>query len=176
VEFTGYAGVSRIEIKTLTQTKTDPVIAALLGVSESLQIVHALQYSPTFAGRISWLIRRGIVHASVSRGFTPGNGLFAASSSTAVLGGDSYTGLRRWSASVQGSFNDSRSLTGLVGKYRSTSAGITLSRKIIGAAHFVSQYSARVYDSPDFSRYRRVVHEGSIGIGFTPGEIPLRIW
>ena len=176
VEFSGYAGLSRIENKNISTTTLDPVIAALLGITQSTQILHSIERTPAFGGRVAWRVPRAVVHASVRRGFSPGNGLFAASTSLAISGGYSYTGLRRWSASVQGSFDDNRALVGITGRYRSSSSGISLSRKLLGSTHFVASYSIRVYDSSDFSNYHRIVNEASIGFGFTPGEIPLRVW
>jgi hypothetical protein len=176
VEFSGYGGASHTEIKSLTTTPTDPVIAALLGVTESMQIVHYLSWTPTFGARIARRIPQGMLHLSAGRSINPGNGLFGTSATLNVGGGYAYTGLRRWSASVQASYSYAEALAGLAGNYNSLSAGVRLSRKLISALHLMGNYSLRQYASPTFARYRRVVNEVNVGIGFTPGEIPLRIW
>jgi hypothetical protein len=35
---------------------------------------------------------------------------------------------------------------------------------------------ARRYDSGTFSRYDRLIYRGTIGISFSPGDLPVRIW
>jgi hypothetical protein len=40
----------------------------------------------------------------------------------------------------------------------------------------VANYSLRKYSSPGISAYNRTVNEARIGFGWTPGDIPLRIW
>ncbi|MBV8905220.1 MAG: hypothetical protein JOZ22_16450, partial [Acidobacteriia bacterium] len=60
--------------------------------------------------------------------------------------------------------------------YSTTSGSLTASRQIVRMVHFVVSYSARHYDSPDLTGYNRVVYTARIGIGFAPGDVPLRIW
>jgi hypothetical protein len=176
VEFSGYFGVMRPELKSIRTVAVDPVIAALLGITQTSQVIHSVSYSPTFGGRISRKIPNGILFLGVNRGMTPGNGFFMASTSLTVTTGYSYTGLRRWSASTAAAYNRSQSLGGIVGKYQSISASARLSRKIKGSVHFVTGYSVRRYGSPDYPNYDRLVNEATIGLGFTPGDVPLRIW
>ena len=48
--------------------------------------------------------------------------------------------------------------------------------RLRGSLHFVSHASWRRYDSKSFCNYNRNVTDASIGIGFAPGDIPLRVW
>ena len=81
-----------------------------------------------------------------------------------------------WSATLSATYNRSRSILGILGQYDSASGNARLSRKIRGSLHLVMGYSIRRYGSETYSNYGRLVHEGTVGLGFTPGEIPLRIW
>jgi hypothetical protein len=40
----------------------------------------------------------------------------------------------------------------------------------------VAGYDARQYSSIEFRNYNRLVQEVHVGLGFTPGEVPLRVW
>jgi hypothetical protein len=175
-EFSGYLGVMRPEIKSLQNAPTDPVIAALLGISQSAQVIHSVSYSPTFGARISRQIRNSIVYLIASHGITPGNGLFLTSTSTTASGGYSYTGLRRWRAGASVNYSRSRSLAGFVGRYDSAAATALLSRRLTHSIYFTSSYSVRRYASPNYSNYGRVVQEAAAGFGFAPGDTPLRFW
>jgi hypothetical protein len=176
LEFSGNGGFMRLESEFVRQTAVDPVIAALLGISSSSQIVHTLQYVPNLGGRLSHTFKNGVVYLSGGHTVTPGNGLFATSLASRVMGGYSYTGLRRWSMGVNSDISWATTQGLIEGKYRTQSLTTSLSRRIISSMHFVLGYSLRRYTSPDFPNYNRTAYAATIGIGFSPGEIPLRIW
>jgi hypothetical protein len=175
-ELSAYAGATHIESKSQITTQTDPVIAALLGIRETSQIVHYLAWTPNFGVRISRRVPQGILTAAVTHGVSPGNGLFMTSKTLTVNAGYSYLGLRRWSASIQGSYYSSNAVVGATGSYGSASGGLRLSRKIGRSLHFIATHNVRQYDSATFARYRRLINELSLGLAFTPGELPLRVW
>ena len=51
-----------------------------------------------------------------------------------------------------------------------------MSRSIGHSLSFVTSYAANQYRSPTFTRYNRLIYTGSVGIGWSPGAVPLRIW
>jgi hypothetical protein len=106
----------------------------------------------------------------------PGNGLFLTSSMTAVSGGYTFTGLRRWSFGANVSYTRADSLGNVVGQYNTLSGGLTASRQIFRTMHALLAVDARRYSSPAYSRYNRPIYDVRIGLGWTPGDVPLRIW
>ena len=176
LEFSTSAGFVRAESKFIQTTAVDPVVAAILGISSSPQIVHSIFSRPNVMARLARTMRAGVLFVAAANRVVPGNGLFLTSYSTSVSGGYAYTGLRRWSFSAQAMRDSSLSFTTVEGRYGSTSAAATMSRQFWGSMHVVLSYSARKYGSSDFTGYRRTVQEGRFGLGFTPGDIPLRLW
>ena len=176
LEFSASLGASRVEQKFIQDVAVDPVIAVLLGVSSTAEIAHFVAWTPTGSVRISRVFHRGVVYVSAARAVLPGNGLFITSYSDSVSGGYTYTGVRRWSLSSFASYDRSRSVANFIGDYRDVSGGLSASRQIVRSVHVVFGYNVRKYSSPDFQNYNRPVQEGHIGIGFTPGDVPLRIW
>jgi hypothetical protein len=176
VEFSGYAGVMRIESTVIQSVPIDPVISALLGTSQSTQLVHTLTYGPNVNARVSRALRNGVVFASGSRGLTAGNGLFMASQVTSVGAGYAYTGLRRWSANAQFVYGRGEAFGSIAGTYGNITGGVTISRNLRHSAHLVAGYQARQYSSPTYTHYNRFVNEARIGVAFSPGETPLRLW
>jgi hypothetical protein len=69
-----------------------------------------------------------------------------------------------------------RSLGNIQGVYSSASGTVTASRQLTHGVHFVASYSARHYGSPDYTKYNRLIHDARVGLGFAPGDVPLRIW
>jgi hypothetical protein len=62
------------------------------------------------------------------------------------------------------------------GRYNNYEGGLSISRNIGGSFHAVLSWTARQYDSPDFQNYHRLIYNARVGIGFSPGDIPLRLW
>jgi hypothetical protein len=42
--------------------------------------------------------------------------------------------------------------------------------------HGVLSFNARKYDSPDFKNYNKWTYGVSLGLSFSPGDIPVRLW
>ena len=176
LEFSGYAGAMRVESKFLQTVPVDPVIAALLGITQAIQVSHHVDYVPNASGRLAKTYKNGVAYISGGHTVIPGNGLFLTSYGTTVFGGYTYTGLRRWSFDVGAGYSRMRSAGNVNGIYGGTTARMAVSRQIGRLTHVIFNYSLRHYNSPDFSKYNRLIHTASVGIGFTPGDVPLRIW
>jgi hypothetical protein len=175
IEFSGYAGVSRVETKAEEIVAVDPVITALLGITSGLTITHSLDYVPNWSGRLARTMQRGVLYVSGSHLVTPGNGLFLTSTATNLGAGYTYTGLRRWSFSSNFSFNRSSAI-GISGKYGNTGGNAAVSRQLVKSLHIVASFDANQYQSADYSLYNRLVYSARLGFGWTPGAIPLRVW
>jgi len=175
-EFSGYAGGYRIESKFLQTTPLDPVIAVLLGIPGTTQIVHRINYTPNLGARFSRIYSTGMFFLSAGHSVKPGNGVFATSTASTVLTGYSYTGLRRWSFGASVGYERADSLGVLSGAYSDSQQGMQISRQVASHFHVIAMYSARQYSSPTYANYSRHVTDARIGIGYSPGEIPLRIW
>jgi hypothetical protein len=175
-EFTGAAGGGRVETQFIQSVPVAPAIAALLGITQSSEIVHDVRWVPNFAARLSRTFRRGVAFIGAGHTITPGNGLFLTSAATSAFAGYNYTGLRRWSFGTELAYTRAKSVGNILGVYSSESGTVSASRQLFRSFHFVASYSARRYDSPDFSRYQRLVHSARLGFGWSPGDVPLRIW
>ena len=176
VEFSSYAGMGRVEYKTIQSVPVDPAIGALLGITAATQVYHATQYIPNVGARIAKTFKSGVAYASVGHGVTPGNGLFLTSYSTIVNGGYMYTGLRRWSFNSAVFYSRNDAVGSVTGQYGGIAGSLSAARQIAHSVHFTMTYSARQYESPNYSNYNRVISEFRAGLGFAPGDIPLRIW
>jgi hypothetical protein len=175
-EFTGYGGIMRAETKFLQNVRVDPAIAALIGTSVGSVIIHRVDYIPNVSARLSRTFRRGVAYASGGHSMTPGNGLFLTSATSTASAGYSYTGRRRWSFNIQAAYDHAQSLGNVLGYYANVGGTVSASRQIGHGLHAVASFSARQYQSPDFSKYDRLIYNARLGLGFTPGDIPLRIW
>jgi hypothetical protein len=176
LEFSGYGGIARVESKFTRTIPLDPAIVALLGITSGREVVHAVKFIPNVGARLSRTFQNGVLAVSAGHAVTPGNGLFLTSYSTHVIGNYGYTGLRRWSFDTYVQFSDNTSIGDVGGAYRTLTGGFSVSRKISGPLHLILTGSERRYTSSTFNSYNRNVTDVRIGLGFTPGDIPLRVW
>jgi hypothetical protein len=176
-EFTGYAGAMRVETKFLQSVPIDPNVAALLGIqSSSLVISYRVYYVPDFALRLSRTFHTGVAYINGGESMTPGNGLFLTSRHLSGTAGYGYTGLRRWSLGLAATYIKAYSEANYVGNYGGVSGTFNVSRSIGRNFHVVSTVLANQYRSSTFTRYNRLIYTATLGIGWTPGDVPLRVW
>ena len=175
-EFSIVAGAARIEMTSIRTVPIDPAIAALLGITAGLEVGHIVAYTPTFSARLSKTLHQGVVFLAGGRSITPGNGLFLTSYATSAMAGYTYTGLRRWSLNVTAMYTKASAVGAEQTRYGNLIGSAAASRQIARSLHFVASLSARQYLSPDFHNYNRLVYVATMGIGFTPGDVPLRLW
>jgi hypothetical protein len=175
-EFSGYGGAMRVESKFIQVVPSDPIILELLGIPNTTQIFHAATWHPRLSGRLSWTFRNGIIQFSGARSMTPGNGLFLTSYTSNVMGGYTSTGLRTWSFTVRGGVISSSATGNIAGNYSNATGNLSVSRRLGRGVHLTGVYSVRQYSSKDFDKYNRLIYSATVGIGFTPGDVPLRIW
>lgn len=176
LEFTGYGGFMRVETKFIQDVPVDPTIAAIIGISESPEVIYSVRYVPNVSARLSQTFQHGVAYISGGHTVTPGNGLFLTSTLTDISAGYTYTGLRRWSFGAQGSYQNASSIGNIYGAYGGENGNITVSRQLSRAVHVVASGGVRRYTSPDFPLYNRTFYDTRIGIGFAPGDVPLRVW
>ena len=176
LEFSASGGIARAETKFIQNVPIDPAIAALIGTPEGTVVLDRIDHFVTGTGRLSRTFPKGVAYISGGRGVTPGNGLFLTSVMDTAMAGYNYTGLRRWSLSVQGGYQSANSIGNVLGSYGGASGTLSASRQIMHAVHGIVSFSARQYSSGNFSLYNRLIYEVRVGVGYSPGDIPLRIW
>jgi hypothetical protein len=175
-QLSAYGGVVRYETIFVQNVAIDPAIAALIGISSAERVFYQKNYSPNIAFRLAKTVPRGTIFVNASHSLVPGNGLFLTSTSTNAGLGYNYVGLRRWAISAGANYNRSKSVGNVIGHYGDYSANLSISRQVFPATHAVLSFNARRYDSVDFKNYNKWAYGARIGLSFSPGDIPLRLW
>jgi hypothetical protein len=180
VEFTSTFGFAFYETKFQREVPLDPVVAAIVcqpgQPCVGTQLFYGRNWSPNITARFSKTIPRGVIFAMGGHSITPGNGLFLTSTSTNIGGGYSYTGLKRWAVNTGVNYSFSNSVGNVVGNYSGTVISANISRQIMSSTHFLFGFNAHSYQSGDFQNYNRWAYGLHLGLGFTPGDIPVRFW
>jgi hypothetical protein len=176
VEMSATGGITQYENVFVETVPIDPAIAAVIGVSSAQRVTYVKNLMPNLSFRLSKVVPRGTVFVYASNGLNPGNGLFLTSTSTTAGVGYNYTGLRRWALSAGANYNTSTSYGNVYGQYGSYSANLSASRRVAPMTHGVVSFNLRKYDSGDFQNYNKWSYGLSLGLSFSPGDIPVRLW
>jgi len=175
-EMSAFGGFTKFENVFVQTVPIDPAIAAVIGPGNVQRVFYINQIFPTGGGRISWRVPRGTFFAEGSSNLIPGNGLFLTSIAVNAGVGYNYTGLRRWALSAGAMYNASSSKGNVYGNYGSYSANLAVSRQVARYTHGVLGLYLRKYDSGDFQNYNKWAYGINLGVSFTPGDIPVRLW
>jgi hypothetical protein len=92
------------------------------------------------------------------------------------MAGYSYMGGRRWGLSADVQYNRARWLSATPGVYGGVAGSVAVSRQLEHGFHLTGTYVVRDYSSHDFTGYNRTVQTVTLGVAYSPGELPLRVW
>jgi hypothetical protein len=176
VEFSLYGGAVRAESQFIRLVGLDPAIAALLGTPMQLALAYRLDHAVNAGARLLRSFRHSSLSFGAARGITPGNGIFLTSAVTSATADYSYTGLRRWNVGCSAIYSRADATSDLTGNYSNFSGGLGATRQLFRGTHLSLRLDARQYDSNTYSRYTRVLYRATVGLAFTPRNIPLRLW
>lgn len=168
-------GVIRTEMLSMGVVAIDPVVAAIIGRGSAFRAFYRREVTPTYSAQVQRFFRRATFHASYSNGVTPGNGLYMASRQNTANASISYTGMRYWSLNAGGYYSDMRSIGQDIGRYRTGSVGLGAARSIASRnLFFTARLDARRYLAGE--AFQRNSYHASVGIAYSPGDVPLRLW
>jgi hypothetical protein len=184
-EVSGFGGASRVESNFQQTVPIDPAILAILcppsatqtcPLTQGVVISHNILWAPNFGVRLSRSFHRGVAYASAGESITPGNGLFLTTRAATAMAGYGYTGFRKWSLGLSVQYVTALSFGNVQGAYGDVMGAYSMSRQIVNHLSFVSAFSATQYRSNTFSGYNRLIYGASVGLGYSPGNIPVRFF
>jgi len=166
------AGVFTAAVQGVQSTALDPDIAALLGIGNLQTIFYRENIIPTGQINLMKRFRRANWNAQYNRTVTPGNGVFLTSRQETYGSGFSYTGLRRWSFSASGNVAKLSSLGLDLQPFSQISGSASISYNLGAGFNLTAGYLRRHQDLA-ISTFRKDSSRTSIGIVFSPGELPI---
>ncbi len=168
-------GGARVETLGLHRVDVDPVIAAIIGRTTGIEAFYRVNYVPALKANLSRAFRRSTLSFSYEAGVSPGNGLYMTSRSESANVSYSHTASRRWNVGLNAGYGSFSSLMQTIGRYTGYTAGGGVTFQVKTWMHIVGRYDARRYDVPG-PLSNRLAHSGTLGLAFSPGELPLSLW
>lgn len=167
-------GAIYADTEGLQSVSLDPAISALLGQSTIIEAFHRRKGIPTFGAGITGHYKYSSISFDYTRGSSPGNGVYLTSRADSGTATYAYTGFQRWNLSLHGSYQKLTSIGQNLGAYSSYSGGGAASYVIGRSLQAVSNFEVR--QNSIANGYNRETFRASIGVAFSPGDIPLALW
>jgi hypothetical protein len=174
-QLTVRGGVFHSEVSGLQSVVLNPVIAALLGQTETVQSFYKSNIFPS--GQV--LLLRKFKTASMNFFYgetvTPGDGVYLTSKGDNGGAGYSYTGIHKVSLSITGGYSSLTALGQQIAPYRTAFAGAGFTYTLPKSLHLVGRYDYR-YQEIESLTYKHTGDRVTIGLTYSPGNVPLSLW
>lgn len=169
------AGVFRAKTTRLTSVALDPFIAELTGQRTALEIFNGNNMGFSGGAGISGRLRDWSVGLTAMRGINPGNGVYLTNQMTSVnlnLGHDLGRSAS-WALFARAA--ETKALTQQIGNARYYSAGTSLSYRLNGYLSLVGNASLYRTEAAG-QRIKLDRFSASVGLYFSPGELPIHVF
>jgi len=165
-------GGSMIQTEGVQPVQLDPLVASILGVSSGEQAFYQKLFLPRGEFSVNRQFRRANLRGEYKRGVNPGNGVYLTSQEETALGGFDYTGVRKVSIGISGTYSSYSSLGQTLGKYTQYGGDVHGSVTIVKSLRVVVAYYQRKQDI-GLSNFTNDASRVQFGLAFSPGTIPL---
>jgi hypothetical protein len=168
-------GVFLVEAQGLQRVQLEPAVAAILGVSTGIQAFYKKSTFPVVNAAISRRFKSAILSFDYARSYNPGNGVYLTSRSEGADVNFTYSGVRKWSFSAAGGATSMSGIGQQTTSYRQATAGVGATRSLTRSLYVIARVDGRHQDL-GVSSFRRNSYRVSIGLSFSPGDLPLTLW
>ena len=169
------AGATVTQGQSLVSFALNPVLAAIFGQST---IVGISSYQTIYpSGTIT--LKRQFRHAALGfnyyRGVNSGNGAYTTGRLDNITASISYTGVRKLNMGADGSYYTLKSIGQSLGSFSQYSAGAGISYALGRDIHLSLRYDFRDQQI-NISDYKQSGSRATVGLNFSPGNLPLSLW
>lgn len=169
------AGAFQANVVGVEQIALSPVVAALLGQSVGYQTFNKTNYFPDGEIKLTQKFKTSQLSLNYSQSASPGNGVYLTSRQESGGGSYSYTAIRKWNFGVSGSYFKLDSVGQGYPSYATFGGGAGFTYNLAHSLHIVGRYDYRRQDIST-AGFRRDASRVTLGLGWSPGEVPLSLW
>jgi hypothetical protein len=159
----------------LQQVNVDPAVAALLGQATTIQAFYRKTIYPSGELKLTRQFKNALLAFDYNRTPVPGNGVYLTSQQENGYATFSYTGVRKFNFYATGQYSSLKGLGQNIKPYRQVSGGAGFTYGLNRYLHLTARYDAR-HQEIDVAGYRRNGFRATVGLVFSPGDVPLSLW
>jgi hypothetical protein len=165
-------GAFQAEVQGLQRVAVDPVIAALLGVSSTVETFYRKSIFPQWDVSLDRRFQRADLLFQYRRGVSGGNGVYLTSREETATGAFNYTATRKWSFSMSAGYSRLNGIGQDLQPYTQFIGGSGVTYAITSPIHVFARYDARHQEIVNVLS-RQTSYRAAVGISFSPGDVPL---
>ncbi|HEY2842306.1 MAG TPA: hypothetical protein VGJ09_01600, partial [Bryobacteraceae bacterium] len=166
------AGIYQAEVIGLQQVAVDPEIAALLGVTSTVQTFYRKSTLPQWDVKIARRFQRANLTLQYSQGASAGNGVYLTSREQSGNAGLSYATSTKLSFSASGGYSSLKGIGQSLQPYSQFVGGGGVTYSLTNPIHLIARYDARHQEIVD-GVFKGTSYRATVGISFSPGDVPL---
>jgi len=169
------AGATLTQGKSLVTFALNPVLAAIFGQSTISGISSFKTIYPSGTLTLKRQFRHAALGVNYYRGVNSGNGAYTTGRLDNAGAFISYTGVRKVNLGADGGYYAIKSIGQNLGSYSQYSAGGGVSYALGRDMHLSLRYDFRD-QQVNISDYKHSGSRATIGLNFSPGNLPLSLW
>lgn len=170
------AGITVSQVHQLVAVQLDPLLASIFGVPAVVLPFDTQTLYPSGRADLTRQFQRASATLSYERSVGAGNGFYLSTRTQMANAGISYTGIQKWNFGIDGNYRSSVNLGQVAGVITSYGAGAGATYSLGRFTHISARFDVSHYDFGASSVYNRTAQRGTLGILFSPGNIPLSLW
>jgi hypothetical protein len=174
------AGAYLADVAGIRQVAVDPAVQALLGVGFTYQAFSRKVIYPSGDAKLTRQFRTAALSFEYKKTVLPGNGVYLTSRSDRGWTNLAYTGMRKWNFSIGGGYYSLGSIGQGLPAYHEFDGEAGVTYGLTRSLHIVTRFDARhqgiLEGFGTAPGYRHTGSLTSIGLAFSPGDVPLSIW
>ena len=170
--FSVQGGAYQVEAQGLQRVALDPAIAALFGITSTVETFYRKSIFPQWGVSVGRQFRRAFLTIGYQSGPSAGNGVYLTSRQEAGSANVSYTATRKWSFSVNAGYSRLDGIGQNLQPFSQFTGGAGVTYAVTRPIHIVAGYDARHQEITD-GVFRGTSYRATVGIAFSPGDIPL---
>jgi hypothetical protein len=161
-----------VEVQGLQRVAVDPVIAALLGVNSTVETFYQESVFPQWSASLGRKFHRANLSFQYQSGVSGGNGIYLTSRQDTGGANFSYTASRKWSFSASGGYSRLQGIGQDLQPYSQIAGGSGVTYSVTRPIQIIARYDRRHQEITN-GVFLQNSYRASIGISFSPGDIPL---
>ena len=173
--FSVQAGATVTEVNSQVTFALDPVLAALLGQSTITENAYSRTAYPSGSATLERRFRRADLRFNYSRDLNSGNGATGTGRQEGAGMSFSYTGIRKVNIGIYGGHYNLVSIGQNTGSFATYTGSAGFTYALGRGISLSARYDAN-QQSVDVGNYKRTTTRATLGLVFSPGNLPLALW
>ncbi len=169
-------GGFQVENEGVETVQLSPEIAELLGTTQGARAFYRRNYFPSLRVALLGRFKAQSIGTSFARTILPGNGIILTSRNESFSAYYNYTGIRKWIISGNFAYNRMDGLLRFSQSNRTTIASVRAGYQLRRSWQVNVAFDGRIQSLSIASTLPQEATRVSVGLSWSPGDIPLAFW